>query len=94
MQSSRMKSWGSVSHNYDFSKENQLDFHLLWKEAKPQIAHGRHIPAFLHRGCSGEWRRAVLVARQEGLFVILHPYKGVALSVASDQIKTHYLQEV
>lgn len=94
VQSSRIKSWGSVSHNYDFSKENQLDFHLLWKEAKPQITHGRQIPAFLHGGCSGEWRRAVLVAHQEGLFVILYPHKGVALSVASDQIKSHDLQEM
>lgn len=55
VQSRRIKSWGSVSHNYNFSKENQCDFHLLWKEAKPQIAHGRHIPTFLLRGCSGEW---------------------------------------
>lgn len=94
VQSGRIKSWASVSHNYNFSQENQHDFHLLWKEAKPQIPHGRHIPTPVYRGCAGEWRRAVLVASQEGLLVIAHPHGGVALSLASDQIQTHDLAEL
>lgn len=33
----------------------------------------------------------VRVASQKGLVLIPHPHEGVALSVASDQIKTHDL---
>lgn len=94
VQSGRIKSWASVSHSYNFSKENQHGFHLLWKEAKPQLFPWQAHPKFPAQRLQWEWRRAVLVASQEGLFVIPHPHEGVALSLASHQIQTHHLPEM